>query len=810
MQPRRSLAKHGFLKAIGAILTALIALPVFASTQETRPLQLEVFINGRATQLVASLTQYPDGKLAASRRELKGLGIQPPDGGDHEKAVALDELSGLSYHYDEPRQRLDLTVADERRVRHVIDARGDMPAPSEARTETGFVLNYLAYATSITQQSKVLPTFSAASLQFDARLFSPLGTIAQTGIVGRTVNTATQTIRLDTTYSFVHQPTATLTRIGDFTGSGPVWARPIRMGGLSVERNYGSRPDLVTAALPVISGSAAAPTTMDVYVNNVRTFSRELPLGPYAVANIPGLTGAGSAQIVLRDVSGREIRTALPFYTSASLLAPNAFDFSAQAGFARYNYAFSSANYGGLPLLNGSFRYGAHKNVTVEGHLEVGAGLALIGAGGVFNIADRGLVSLAGQASRYGGRSGFQIYAGFETRVGAFSLSASTTRTFASYADLAMVTTRAANEIAQLQASDPWSFLDNPLSLASAAVARDPRPPRALDRVTIALPGPFDRSSLGLSYVHAERIGQPRSHLVNGSYTQMLRGSTALSLNTYMDLGPRRDFGVSASLSVPLGGGYAAIGASGSRSGTQASLDISRPLGTEVGSVGYRLRNLEGAQGAYRAGSLSTLTPLGRAEMSADWYRGIGRLSAEFEGAIAAVGSKVLPGPRIDDAFVIVDAGSPGVDVKHENRRIGRTNRQGLLLVPGLVSYQRSTIAIDPTHLPLDAHIERTEELVTPSARGGLVLRFGIDSAAASGIVILQNPNGTPLRAGLKGRLEGGQGEFVMGHEGRAFVRGLLPHNRVVIDLLGRECAAEFPFSPVAGEQVVVGPLICR
>lgn len=807
MRARRSLAKLCLTWAIGVVVAALIAHP--GSARAERALQLEVFLNGQTTQLVGAFAQGADGKLSATRRELEGLGIQPPEGSDPEAIVALDGLSGLSYNYDEPRQRVDVTVADERRVRRVIDGRGEAVTFAEGRTDTGFVLNYLAFATSITQQNKALPSFNAASAQLDARLFSPWGTIAQTGIVGRTVNAATQAIRLDTTYTFVHQPSATITRVGDFVGSGPVWSRPIRMGGISVERNFGSRPDLVSAALPVVSGSAAAPTTMDVYVNNVRTFSRELPIGPYAVANIPGMTGAGAAQVVLRDASGREVRTTLPFYTSANLLAPGTFDFSAQAGFARYNYAFLSSIYGSLPLLNGSFRYGAHKNVTLEGHAEVGSGLVLAGFGGVFNVFDRGVFSLAGQASHFGGRMGAQLYAGFETRVGAFSFSASTTRTFGFYADLATVTTRQAREVARGQATDPWSWLDNQLTLASAAIARDPRPPRALDRVTIAMPGPFERSSLGMSYVHAERIGQPRSHLVNVSYSQMLRGSTAITLNAYADLGQRRDFGVSASLSMPLGGGYAALGTTATRNGAAATLDVSRPLGSEVGSVGYRIRNLEGPQGAYRAGALSTLTPVGRAEVSADWYRGIGRVNAEFEGAVAMVGGAVLPGPRIDDAFAIVDAGAPGVDVLHENRRIGRTNWQGLVLVPGLVSYQRNTITIDPTRLPVNAHVERTQEQVTPSARGGTILRFGIDSASASAIVVVHGPDGRPLRAGLKGKLDGG-GEFIVGHDGRAFVRGLSTQNRATIDLLDRECAAEFPFAPGADEQVVVGPIVCR
>jgi outer membrane usher protein len=34
-----------------------------------------------------------------------------------------------------------------------------------------------------------------------------------------------------------------------------LWARPIRLGGVQVERDFLLRPDLITAPLPALSGS---------------------------------------------------------------------------------------------------------------------------------------------------------------------------------------------------------------------------------------------------------------------------------------------------------------------------------------------------------------------------------------------------------------------------------------------------------------------------------------------------------------------------------------------------------------------------
>jgi len=117
-------------------------------------------------------------------------------------------------------------------------------------------------------------------------------------------------------------------RAGDTITRGLAWTRPIRMGGVQVQRSFGLRPDLVTLPLPPLSGSAAVPSTVEVYVNNLKTFSQEVGTGPYRLSNIPAVTGSGMARVVVRDSAGREIESTLPFYASASLLAPGLTNFS--------------------------------------------------------------------------------------------------------------------------------------------------------------------------------------------------------------------------------------------------------------------------------------------------------------------------------------------------------------------------------------------------------------------------------------------------------------------------------------------------
>jgi outer membrane usher protein len=151
------------------------------------------------------------------------------------------------------------------------------------------------------------------------------------------------------------------------------------------------RPDLVTLPLPSAAGSAAVPSTVDVFVNNVRTSSQQIESGPYRISNVPAVTGAGTARVVLRDASGRETVTNLPFYVSPKLLAPGLFDFSLEAGMPRLSYGTTSDTYFPTFAGSGTGRWGVLDWLTVEGHAEAGAGLVNAGAGAAMRTGASGL-----------------------------------------------------------------------------------------------------------------------------------------------------------------------------------------------------------------------------------------------------------------------------------------------------------------------------------------------------------------------------------------------------------------------------------
>src|SRR6202021_1988287 len=116
---------------------------------------------------------------------------------------------------------------------------------------------------------------------------APPGVPRPTAIVGPTVASAQDFLRLDSAFTY-SDPDALLTaRAGDVISGGLAWTRPIRLGGLQLQRDFTLRADLATQPVPVISGSAAVPSTVDVFLNNIKAFSQNIGTGPYQIVNLP-------------------------------------------------------------------------------------------------------------------------------------------------------------------------------------------------------------------------------------------------------------------------------------------------------------------------------------------------------------------------------------------------------------------------------------------------------------------------------------------------------------------------------------------
>ncbi len=478
------------------------------------------------------------------------------------------------------------------------------------------------------------------------------------------------------------------------------------------------------------------------------------------------------------------------------MLRAGLLDFSLEAGARRLNYGLHSDDYDPDVIGSGSLRYGLADWLTLESHMEGGGGLFNGGAGAVAPLAGFGIASVALAASSDGKDTGALYAASFEASLRNITFYARTQRTVGNYLDVASL------------AAKP--FLSDGLQVAVLQLA-NLRPPKALDQLVIGIPLGFDPTTLTLSLTRLRQADDSCFNILGAGLSRPISSNASLNVSVFNDFSGRKNFGVFAALSVSFGDSISANAGVSKNPGTTAyGVDVVKSQSAEIGSVGWRVRDYEGTT-PDRSAAISYRSGFGRVEAGVQQSGSTVRATAELEGAVAFAGGGVFVTNRIDDAFAVIDAGAPGVDVFRENRRVGATDRNGLLLIPDLRAYDRNAISIDPKNLPVDTEIPRTSEVVVPTDRGGSVVRFGISVAPEAAALVLRNATGAVLAAGSRGHLEGSGESFVVGYDGQAYVRGLKPRNVAMVDLAdGGTCRASFSFANTPGARVDIGNVVCR
>ena len=767
-------------------------------TYVTQSLRLEVFVNGIATHLVEPFVLSDQKSLLAKPSDLEDIGLKVPGFPDPLKPIDLANLPGVTYRFDSPAQRIDFQVGEGQRLAHVYDAKPGGPRAPPARSDWGTVANYSLFGTS-TNQLGFFPRFNGLNATIDTRTFSPYGEIAQTGIVGNLVFSKQTELRLDSTYSYSDPERMLTGRVGDTISGGLIWTRPIRYGGVQFQRDFNLRSDLVTQPLPNISGSAAVPSTVDVFVNSVKTYSQDVAPGPYSITNLPVVSGTGTAHVVVTDTTGRTSETAVPFFTTPTLLAKGLSDFSVDAGFARRNYGLLSFDYDKHPIGSAIGRHGVTDWLTLEAHGEGGAGLVNLGFGAIGRVGRWGTLSAALAGSHGNTRTGAQVYLDYDQEFNGFNVDISTQRTLKTFQDLASITATTTGS-PSLAAS-----------FAAGVYSLDPRPPRALDRITLGIPLKFDVASLSASFINLVETSGTRSRILTMSVSRPLPYDASFFATGFVDLSQRNNIGLFAGISIPLGPRIRAnAGGSLGNSGRYAELDVGQTLEPSDGSLGWRVRDLEGSN-AIRVGHAAYRSSYGTAQVEISQQgKSIGG-QGELDGSVGWINNGGLfVGNHIADGFAVVDTGIAGVPVYRDNRLIGQTNPWGKLVVSDLRSYQGNQIGIDPVGLPANAEARSTKQMVAPAARSGVGLDFGVDRAVNAARVHLVDAAGRPIAIGSKGRRQGNSESFVVAYEGEAYVKHLESDNVVTIDLGDHECTAHFPYQPVsAGQRVVIGAVPC-
>lgn len=777
-------------------LLVVLAGPLYAQQAPPagRELYLEVFVNGRPMNLITRFTDLGGGVLSADAGELRNSGILP-DGTATRGEVRLDSIPGLGWRLIEPEQTIRFIVPDALLAPHVLSAAADaepLPAAEEEDAAPavdhgyGLVLNYgLAFDS---WQGQAGGWDHDVSGSFDARLFMPLGTLTHGFVTAEDEHGALRHRRLDSYWRSAFPGRAVQVQLGDIATRGPGWSRPVRLGGLMVERNFGLRPDLVTLPLPGFEGSAALPSTVEVFAESIRTYAADVPAGPFRIDDLPLSGGSGMARVVVRDVTGRETQLDLPFLVSGELLRRGMADFALAAGRPRLGIGSDSDRYAGGTFGVATLRYGLTDGLTLLAHAEGGEDLAMAGLGVTFRIAHLGTASLSLAHSRAERGQGRLLDLSTQLSLGRAQLSGRITRTGGLFTDIAALT------------ADP--------DLVEPGLVEFPR-----HAAQLALSLPLaDRGSAASLFLSDLRHADARDEASIGiSYNRQVLGDASLTLTALAQRGPQEDRVIGAQLHMPLGGRRdAGIMVERRREGWRQYATASGRSKHRVPGWSWRLQADRGERLALQ-GSAAREGRLGRAEVAARVSRGNRGLGLRLDGSVVAAGGGVFLSRRIDDAFAVVDAGAPGVEVSAENRPVGRTGRSGKILVPDLRAYEANSVSIDPAGLPLDAAVGVTKQTVRPAHHAGARVDFAVEASAREALVALVGADGAPLQVGGKVVVNGTvDGALLVGFDGEVFALNLRDRNQILVSYPdGRGCAAQFDYADQPGTLTEIRGVPC-
>jgi outer membrane usher protein len=201
-------------------------------------------------------------------------------------------------------------------------------------------------------------------------------------------------VRLESSYT-LDLPHLDLRLIGgDSASDAPNWSSHVPILGLKVQKNFLFQTGLLTHPTMSFSGALSKYSDAEIWINDSIRFKKDLPMGRFLLDNINLPTGAHEGRLVMRDQSG--IASSIPFsyYTDPELLRPGLVAYSYSLGSIRRGYGSKSFSYGG-PAFIGSHKFGLKNFWTLGFHAQAAWGHVLFGTEQRFGLFNFGSTAIA-------------------------------------------------------------------------------------------------------------------------------------------------------------------------------------------------------------------------------------------------------------------------------------------------------------------------------------------------------------------------------------------------------------------------------
>ncbi len=641
---------------------------------------LELIVNEVSKGEVLVVLAPPDVLVPIGT--LQKAGLRVVDGHrqviDAEPWVSLTSLApGVRFVLDEVRLQLRLTARPELLEKTVVAALGAKPAGLVyAHNASGF-LNY-----SVTTGNSGLA------------LFAETGVSAGGALINTTLSrqTGQRLLRGSSNVTFDDRDHLTRWIVGDAVVNSGTLGGGMALGGITFAREYSVDPYFVRRPALNLAGSVTTPSVVEVYANNQLVRREEIQPGQFEFNDLNVQTGRGDVRMVIRDAFGREREISNSYYLGSSALARGLQEFSYSIGFERLEQSVVSWRYG-KPAVLGRHRIGLSDHLTLGYRFE--GSTSLVNAGPQMNLTlPVGEVELAASASRSRARTGASAEMGYVYFGRMFGAGASVVATDPRYERLAATPAHAQM---RYQTRAFVSLHLGPKMTLSLQHDRLRTMDHALTEQASAL-GSLRLTSRADLLASLGRVTAPDRH-----------GYEA-SVGVNLNLGHRTSASVSYEHRVD-------------GSGTVAEVERSLPIGT---GVGYRARFQTGTN-RLTSGDLQYQTAFGRYDVRHDEIAGGGATTATIAGGIVGIGGGLFLSRPVEQSYALVQVPDvKGVRAYASNQEVGKTDRNGNLLVPNLLAYYGNQLSIADQDVPLNHAVAAREITLAPPFRGGAVARFPV------------------------------------------------------------------------------------
>ncbi len=795
-------AAESLQDSTNAVLPSIPEVPnsahqAFGSDQGYIQLFLNISVNSNISKDLISVRQDQDRKLYIRSRDLKTLRLKMDEHIPDNQWVCINDLNGIQFKYLENEQSLNLKVPPSMLTGYSVDLNGQQvtsPQLLKMKPLNAAILNYSLYNT-ITNDENV---FSGTA---EGIFNSAIGNFSS-GVLYNGSNETSYShekwVRLETKWQYVDPEKIRIYTLGDFISNSPDWGSSVRLAGFQWSSAYSQRGDIVTSALPQFSGSAALPSTLDLYVNQQKIYSGLVPSGPFDIKQLPFISG-NEVTLVTTDATGQQSITKKPYYFSSKILAKGINEFSVDVGVPRYNYGLYSNDYDDATFASGAIRYGYSNSLTLSGGAEASTdGLSNLGTGFAKNVLGIGVINADIAASQYKDEKGYSTLLGLEGRISKnISFNTSYRKVFDNYFDLARV-----SQVRYLKDNQINAESQNYLNYS-------------------ALADEIFRAGINYNFYagYGVYLGYNQIKYSDNSYKLLstnLSGSLdknwGFYASAYKDYENHKDYGVYFALRYTPSSKVNAITSVSSDSGNlryrQEIFGLSEPQIGSFGWGGYVERDQDAKENnasiyaSYRA----------RAAYLTGRYNRFGdndQVALSATGSLVAAAGRIFAANEIGDGYAVVTNAGPQSQILNGGVNLGGTDKSGRFLIANLRPYMSHHIYLDPSYLPLEWEVSSTNQTAFVGYRQGTLVDFGAHQVIP-GLVKLVDQNNSPLMPGYTVRINDQQNGMV-GYDGEVFIPNLLKQNKLEVDLLDHgSCQVDFTYNSNQYSTKKLGPYVCR